>query len=368
MKFGLFSNGYRVRPVARDSYDEDLHEVVTADRLGFDEAWVSEHVTLRPDGLPVPEMFFCKAAALTSHIRFGAAVRLLPVYHPIDVATQAVVCDHLTGGRYNFGYGSGAPAWWIHEPRGVNIDLRHEMMEESLQFIIRAWTAEEPFDFDGRFWQSKRVVVLPKPLQKPYPPMAVATRTEELLESAGRQGHIWLGSHYFSAPSFKKLTDTYKAAATKAGQPNPLQHIRAGLAIYLADSVAEAKRDIWEGASAEMDALAKMVNVPHFRDYVPPPPKRYEDINLEYLIDAGMFYIGDPDTVFEQIKNYYLESGGFGGLLIVAGKEWSTREKRDRSMERFMQHVAPRVRDLDLRHSEQREEFGATADASLRSA
>jgi alkanesulfonate monooxygenase SsuD/methylene tetrahydromethanopterin reductase-like flavin-dependent oxidoreductase (luciferase family) len=56
-----------------------------------------------------------------------------------------------------------------------------------------------------------------------------------------------------------------------------------------------------------------------------------------------MFYIGDPDTVLERIKQYYLECGGFGGLLIVAGKEWSTREKRDRSMELFMQEVAPRL-------------------------
>ena len=346
MKFGLFSNGYRMRPVARDSYEDDLHEVVTADRLGFDEAWVSEHVVLRPDGLPVPEMFFCKAAGLTSHIRFGAAVRLLPIYHPLDVAYQAVVCDHLTDGRYYFGYGSGAPAWWIHEPRGVDLSLRHERMMESLDFVTKAWTSEEPFDFEGRFWQSKRVVVLPKPLQKPFPPMAVATRTAELLDYAGRNGHIWLGSHYFSPPSFKGLTDTYKTGAKAAGRTDGLDHIRAGLAIYVADSVAEAKRDIWEGASAEMDDLAKMVNVPHFRDYVPPPPKRYEDITLEYLIDAGMFYIGDPDTVFNRIRDYYHACGGFGGLLVVVGKEWSTREKRDRSMQLFMEHVAPRVRAL----------------------
>jgi alkanesulfonate monooxygenase SsuD/methylene tetrahydromethanopterin reductase-like flavin-dependent oxidoreductase (luciferase family) len=347
MKFGLFSNGYRMRPVARDTYADDLHEVVTADRLGFDEAWISEHVVLRPDGLPVPEMFFCKAAALTSRIRFGAAVRLLPLYHPIDVATQAVVCDHLTDGRYYFGYGSGAPAWWIHEPRNIDLSLRHEMMTESLEFITRAWTATEPFDFDGRFWQSKRVVVLPKPLQKPYPQMAVATRTTELLQTAGREGHIWLGSHYFSPTSFRQLTDVYKAAARDAGRQDPTQHIRAGLAIHVADSVAEARRDIWEGASREMSDLAQIPSVAHFRDYVPPPPKRYEDIDLEYLIDAGMFHVGDPDTVFASIKRYYEACGGFGGLLLVMGKEWSTREKRDRSMELFMQHVAPRIRALE---------------------
>jgi len=219
-------------------------------------------------------------------------------------------------------------------------------MMESLDFVVKAWTSEQEFDFDGRFWHSKRVVVLPKPLQKPYPQMAVATRTEELLEYAGQHGHIWLGSHYFSPSSFRKLTDVYKRAARASGRMDELEHVRAGLAIYVADSVEEAKRDIWEGAGAEMADLAKMVNVPHFRDYVPPPPKRYEDINLEYLLDVGMFHIGDPDTVFAGIKRYYEECGGFGGLLVVVGKEWSTREKRDRSMELFMKHVAPRVAAL----------------------
>jgi alkanesulfonate monooxygenase SsuD/methylene tetrahydromethanopterin reductase-like flavin-dependent oxidoreductase (luciferase family) len=178
--------------------------------------------------------------------------------------------------------------------------------------------------------------------------MAVATRTSELLELAGREGYIWLGSHYFSASSFRKLTDVYKAAAREAGRRDALDNINAGLAIYIADSVEQAKQDIWEGAGAEMADLAKMVNVPHFRDYIP-PSGRYEDIDLEYLIDAGMFFIGDPDTVFGRIKDYYQDCGGFGRLLIVAGKEWSTREKRDRSMELFMKHVAPRVAELGTR-------------------
>ena len=67
------------------------------------------------------------------------------------------------------------------------------------------------------------------------------------------------------------------------------------------------------------------------------------DFRAEVMADAGSAFIGDPDTVLDQIKRYYVECGGFGGLLIVAGKEWSTREKRDRSMELFMQHVAPQL-------------------------
>src|SRR4051812_38001941 len=124
MEFGLFSNGHRRSRVAAQTYDEDLFEVVTADRCDFHEAWISEHIGLnRPDTLPAPELFICKAAALTKRIHLGPAVRLLPLYHPIDVATTAAVCDHLTDGRYMFGFGGGGLGLGNMEQRGTTDDL-----------------------------------------------------------------------------------------------------------------------------------------------------------------------------------------------------------------------------------------------------
>src|SRR5689334_25309723 len=109
MKFGLFSNGERHNgPTPARTYREDAYEIITADKLGFEEAWISEHIGLfRPDTMPAPEMLICQLAAQTKRIRLGSAVRCVPLYHPVDIATQAAVCDQLTLGRYMFGFGAG---------------------------------------------------------------------------------------------------------------------------------------------------------------------------------------------------------------------------------------------------------------------
>src|SRR5437870_1932729 len=132
MKLGIFSNGERHNKTAAEAYELDLQEIVAADRLGCSEAWVSEHIGAdRPATLPIPDLLIAKAAALTQHIRLGVAVRLLPLYHPIDVASSVATCDHLTNGRYMFGFGGGGPESGL-DMRGIDRKYRHELMLESL--------------------------------------------------------------------------------------------------------------------------------------------------------------------------------------------------------------------------------------------
>ena len=86
-----------------------------------------------------------------------------------------------------------------------------------------------------------------------------------------------------------------------------------------------------------------------------PPGASSSEFTFERLIDSGFFFCGDPDTVYEGIKRFYDETGGFGTLLLIAGKDWGTREQRTRSMESFMTEVAPRLAawnpDADVRAS-----------------
>jgi alkanesulfonate monooxygenase SsuD/methylene tetrahydromethanopterin reductase-like flavin-dependent oxidoreductase (luciferase family) len=72
-----------------------------------------------------------------------------------------------------------------------------------------------------------------------------------------------------------------------------------------------------------------------------------DDVSFDQLAEAGMYFLGDPDSVARQLREFYEVSGGFGTLLIVTGKDWATREKRARSMKLFMEHVAPQLRDLE---------------------
>ena len=75
---------------------------------------------------------------------------------------------------------------------------------------------------------------------------------------------------------------------------------------------------------------------------VHPPHRSFTDT----LAEAGVYYFGDPDSVAKQLRDFYEAAGGFGTLLIVTGKKWATREKVFRSLRLFIEHVAPKLRDL----------------------
>src|SRR5436189_4130428 len=108
MEFGLLSLDERPNRVLADAWEEDLQEIVEADRLGFSEAWITEHFgPYRSNMLPLADLFIAKIAGLTKQIRLGPGIRALPLFHPVQVATGAAVCDHLSGGRYMAVSGAG---------------------------------------------------------------------------------------------------------------------------------------------------------------------------------------------------------------------------------------------------------------------
>src|ERR1700730_7552530 len=215
MEFGIFSNGFRPHTTASQTYEEDLAEIVQADRLGYRDAYISEHhgdpvYIGKVDTLPVPELLMCKVAALTKRIRMGAAVKLIHLAHPVDPAIQAAVTDHVVGGnRFIFGFGSGFPSPLFANERGLTHEDRHERLRESLDLILKCWTAPEPFDWDGKHWRGEGIVVTPRPLVAPHMPMATATDTPAMIELAGARGYTLLSAQLESAASIRKKADIY---------------------------------------------------------------------------------------------------------------------------------------------------------------
>ena len=353
MDFGLFSNGERTNKVAADSYDEDLYEVMLADRLGVKEAWISEHVGRsyggRADTLPVADMFIVKAAAMTRNIKFGPGVRPIALYHPVQVAIDAAMVDHLTRGRYMFGFGFGGPSSdGIHQ-RGLGPNepkLRRERMLEAIDLIVKCWTAKEPFDYEGAFWQGKAINTLPKPYQKPYMPVAVANSTTAgTAELAGKHGFIPLFSQYDEAPHMRQLRDVYLDAAREAGREPKLSDVRACRFCWVSDTTKKAKEELRPSITASIERRKREFPM-QFRNFLPPSGE-VSDVTWDHIVDSGNYFVGSPDRVYELIKNHYDVSGGFGTLLMVCGKDYGTRQQRARSMRLFMQEVAPRLRELD---------------------
>jgi alkanesulfonate monooxygenase SsuD/methylene tetrahydromethanopterin reductase-like flavin-dependent oxidoreductase (luciferase family) len=352
MEFGVFSNGFRPHTTAQQTYEEDLFEIVLADQLGFRDAYISEHhgepvYIDKVDTLPVPELLMCKAAGLTKQIRMGAAVKLIHLAHPVDVAIQAAVTDHVVGnGRFIFGFGTGFPQPLFSQERGLPYEDRSARLRESLDFILKCWSNETPFDWDGKYWHAKNVVATPRPLNAPHMPMATATQSDDMIAIAAQRGYTFLSAPLQSGASLKPSWDKYARAAHKAGEQSPLKNITAARLVYIANSRREGIEDLRPSVTFEigfqikrglMGMLKPMLNLPAGKD----------DVTFDDLLEAGVYIVGDADTVTERLKEFYDSSGGFGTLLITTGKEWATREKRTRSIKLFMEQVAPQLRHLE---------------------
>jgi limonene 1,2-monooxygenase len=352
MEFGIFSNGFRPHTSAAQTYDEDIYEIVLADQLGFRDAYISEHhgeppYINRVDTIPMPELLMAKAAGLTKQIRMGAAVRLIHLHHPLDVAIQASVTEHLLGqGRFIFGFGSGFPTPLFCEERGLSFDDRYARLDESLEFILKCWGSDEIFDWDGDHWQGKGVVALPKPLSGANLPMATATDTESIIKMSAERGYTLLSAFLESAERLKPKANMYERYANAVGISGARRNITASRIVYVADSYEDAIEDMRPAVTHEISVQAErgflkmLKNV--FNLDVP-----NDDRAIDVLAEAGMYLLGDPDSVAARIEEFYNDAGGFGTFLIVTGKDWASREKRARSMTRFMEEVAPKLRHLD---------------------
>ena len=138
-------------------HDYDLAILRELDRLGFTEAWIGEHHTAPWEPHPSPDLLVAQALLQTEQLRIGPGGFLLPYHHPAELANRVAMLDHISDGRLNFGIAaSGLPSDWamfnVDGLSGVNRD----MTREALDIILRLWAAEEPFHYDGQYWQVDR--------------------------------------------------------------------------------------------------------------------------------------------------------------------------------------------------------------------
>jgi alkanesulfonate monooxygenase SsuD/methylene tetrahydromethanopterin reductase-like flavin-dependent oxidoreductase (luciferase family) len=362
MEFGLFSQHHRPGRAVGDAYEEDAFEIVTADQLGYREAWISEHA------FPA-ELLICKLAGCTEAIRLGPGVRPLAIHHPLQVASEANACDQLTRGRYQFGFGLGGPLGGPRkmEQRGLGNDgQRRARMWEAVRLIRKAWTSPEPFDFDGSFWRGTGIRLEPPSFQLPHPPMAISTSgSRDTLQTAGREGYWPLLGANDDSRSVREMLDVYSAAAPPE-RPAPRAAARLARLVYVGESLDQALGDLrptlGRQVQRERELLRELLERSEGADEAHRDPAlragirilealgsdRVEAITLEALVECGYYLVGEPDAVTLGVERLFRESGGFGTLLLLVGREVGTRDGRARSLRLFMEHCVPRLRHLDV--------------------
>ena len=166
--------------------EETIEQCILAEKMGWDAVWFVEHHFLTTFSMsPCPEIILSALAGQTKRIRLGFGVVILPYHHPVRVAERIAMLDHVSHGRVEFGTGRSA----AYELTGMGIDprLTREMWEESLTMIPNIWRSDT-FEWEGRFWNVPPRQVLPKPYQKPHPPIWVAALQPSTYEIAAQKG------------------------------------------------------------------------------------------------------------------------------------------------------------------------------------
>jgi alkanesulfonate monooxygenase SsuD/methylene tetrahydromethanopterin reductase-like flavin-dependent oxidoreductase (luciferase family) len=217
MKFGLMYEIQIPEPhypgIEQDTYKQVIAQVMLAEEMGFEHFWTVEHHFLTEFSYcPAPEVLYGAISQRTSTIRIGHAVALLPAQynHPIRVAERAAVLDILSDGRMDLGTGRSTT---LIEMGGfeINPEETKAMWEEAIAMIPRMWT-EETFSHEGHYFKVPPRSVIPKPVQKPHPPLWVACAQPDSFANAGRKGIGALCFHWRSrgiAPAGGNLSAGY---------------------------------------------------------------------------------------------------------------------------------------------------------------
>ena len=188
MAFELEVRG-RSADVEREMFEHVIEQSVLADQIGYHSVWfVEHHFTRGFSHSSAPETMLAALSRITKRIRLGHGVVLLPFEHPVRVAERVATLDVVSGGRVEFGTGRGASPTEYQAFRRP-FEQSREIWEEHLDAILAIWEADTaPITLEGRYFSVPDVSVLPRPIQRPYPPVWVASTSMDGFRAAARRG------------------------------------------------------------------------------------------------------------------------------------------------------------------------------------
>ena len=353
MRFGTFyffqaAPGQRHEDIIRG----ELEQIVWSEELGFDEIWLTEHHFINY-GLSVdPATLAAAAASRTQRIRIGLAAAILPFHHPVRLAEQMALVDIISSGRLDVGVGRGNRPM---EFRGYRVpqEESRDRFDEAVEIMRRAWT-EERFSYDGRFFKVPEMSVIPKPVQRPHPPLYQVCVTKDGIENTALRGWPMLNSVLFGPvdqliASRDIYVDTLKKAGRGADEIKSLL-TRWGVSrqIYVAETDARALAEAKDAELWYQESFRKFV-VPDRLEEAHPSlqpaframAERLSKITWEGLV-AETLAFGSPDTVARHIE--IMRDMGVGQVMCWMNFGGLAQDKVRRSMELFAREVMPRFR------------------------
>jgi alkanesulfonate monooxygenase SsuD/methylene tetrahydromethanopterin reductase-like flavin-dependent oxidoreductase (luciferase family) len=357
--------------VGYELYKRYFDIYAAADELGLD-IMLNEHHATATCVAPAVPLAMAALARETRNARLLALGNPLANRNtPVRIAEEMAMVDVLSHGRAEVGFVRGVP-YEISAGNVHPVDMK-ERFWESADLIVKAWTTHDgPFNWEGRHYHHRQVNVWPRVYQDPHPPIWVPTQsTGTVVEVAERQYN--LGTILCGTEGARKMFDTYRAESARQGIAQTAREKLGYVALVFvgdtdADGVAGARRLQWYLQNNKV--ASQYMNVPGYIDApvrarmlqgaalgrpITSPVEHLAYAPIDQLTNEGYVFAGNPDTVFQQMRGFYENVGGFGNFIMMVQTGTMGFEMVERSMSLFATEVLPRFRadvyDADPDHA-----------------
>lgn len=342
--------GYADPEISVCSYQEGMDECALAEDVGFDWISLSEHHYSGRIPTGTPAVMAAAVAERCKRITIAVLGHLLPLNNPIRVAEELALLDNLTNGRLVAGFLRGTPN--EDQVYSVNPAEGRGRLLESMDLILKALTEPQPFSWEGRYYQYRTVAVWPRPVQQPFPPVIVGTRSDDTIRYAA-ENRLGLGVSFLSVEQTAVITDKYHKWCEEAGwTPGPDNIVYRG-SIYVAET-DELANEWFEGllkskpgpniplrrTVSEAIQSARTGGPFDLRGLVAGSPEG--DVVGNAL---GINFIGGPDTVAKQIKEFH-DRCGIGVIDMPFQQNKVDHKAVMAELELFGREVIPQLREF----------------------
>jgi alkanesulfonate monooxygenase SsuD/methylene tetrahydromethanopterin reductase-like flavin-dependent oxidoreductase (luciferase family) len=356
MKLGYFT--MPLHPPERNyaqTLKEDREAIILADKLGYTEAFVGEHITDLAETITSCLTFIASLMTETKQIKLGTGTVNLPNNHPAAVAAHVAMVDNLLEGRLYFGISPGGLLSDAEIFGNLDKD-RTSMFVEAIDHILAIWSSEAPYNRTGKFWSfSTEKTMKPeigqgsivKPYQKPHPPIfvTVVAPFSKGITAAAERGWLPISANFLQAPWVASHWPMYKKGRENVGAEARPEDWRVARSIFVCDDEKTAQ-EYGKGANSPYRFYYKQLMTKLISNGRPELFKHERSmpdsaVTLDYVTDS-LVLCGTVNSVVDQILKFRERVGDFGTLLYP-GHDWVDAKLGRRSMELMAEKVMPAV-------------------------
>jgi alkanesulfonate monooxygenase SsuD/methylene tetrahydromethanopterin reductase-like flavin-dependent oxidoreductase (luciferase family) len=311
MKFGLFGGAKSSgEGSVGDSlgYRKYIDYVLYAEELGYHSVFVVEHHFTGVGQLSASLNFLSYLAGRTQRIRLGTAVVVLPWHNPVLLAEQVATLDLLSNGRFDFGVGKG-----YRQPEFsgfcIPIEEATERFDEAMAFLRAAWAGSDRFSHHGKRWHFNNIIIEPRPVQQPHPPLWMGAGSFESIRRAAQGGYNLLLDQIAPIDLIIERVAAYRQELERLGRPYHPGMIGASRALQIIKT-EEEREQAYALRTKVLKAIGGLARGPG--------AERYQNIGSHAdpnLASEESALLGTPEEIIARLKK--LEAGGVDYVLLV---------------------------------------------------